>query len=230
MGKITVKHYLNTKAKPVFINGEKHYKIKILGTVNRYTFRIDSLDFSEHYTEAKYNEICSTKEKEFDSEAITVQNLIDSQLNATGMEFDFMLFNLVYKTMPKHSIFPLSTNDIYEFSIHDLIGNVIPNLLSEEIVKRAITAKPFTYLDFFSPKIQEIIIKDNSDNDILFMQEREKETYYKLAKNAMVAIFCYYFEIAIKPLSISIEKYDRLFIYFPLLTKIEAFETMVQKC
>lgn len=227
MGKITVKHYLNTKAKPVFINGEKHYKIKILGTVNRYTFRIDSLAFSEHYTEAKYNEICLTKEKDFDSEAITVQNLIDSQLKATEMEFDFMLFNLVYKTMPKHAIFPLSPNDIYEMSIHDLISNAIPNLLSEEIIKRAITTKPFTYLDFFTPKTQEIIIKDNVNNDILFMQE-EKEAYHKFAKKVMEAVFCYYFDIVIKPISISIEKYDSLFRYFPILKKEDAFDMLVQ--
>jgi hypothetical protein len=55
MGKITVKHYLNTKTQPAVINNENHYPVYIQITVNRKTTKYRSITF------------CKLSEKEFNN-------------------------------------------------------------------------------------------------------------------------------------------------------------------
>lgn len=55
MGKITVKHYLNTNLKPYEMDGEKLYKLYFLLRYNNKNTKIKSL-VNEEMTEAEYNE------------------------------------------------------------------------------------------------------------------------------------------------------------------------------
>lgn len=61
MGKITVKHYLNTNLKPYIINGEKYYKIYVLIRADTQNTKIKSDISANEYTEKEFEKHISDK-------------------------------------------------------------------------------------------------------------------------------------------------------------------------
>ena len=57
MGKITVKHYLNTNLKPYIIDGEKYYKIYVLIRADTQNTKIKSDVSSNEYTETEFEKL-----------------------------------------------------------------------------------------------------------------------------------------------------------------------------
>jgi len=78
MGKITIKHFLNTNLKPYVINKLNYYSIYLLITANRKTTKLKSLVFNEYYTEKDFEEI-------FYSENIEDKNLIKNEISAINI-------------------------------------------------------------------------------------------------------------------------------------------------
>lgn len=75
MGKITIKHFLNTNLKPYVINKQNYYSIYVLITANRKTTKIKSLIFDEYYTENDFEDIFNSEENED-------KNLIKNEISA----------------------------------------------------------------------------------------------------------------------------------------------------
>ena len=99
MGKITVKHYLNTNLKPYIINGDKYFSIYVLVTANRQNTKVKSNAFNEYYSEKDFAEIINPKNKidlaairNEETAIINIASLIISELEI----FDTTLFAAIY--------------------------------------------------------------------------------------------------------------------------------------
>ena len=57
MGKITIKHFLNTNLKPYIINKQNYYSVYLLITAQRKTTKVKSLVFDEYYSESDFESI-----------------------------------------------------------------------------------------------------------------------------------------------------------------------------
>lgn len=113
MGKITVKHYLNTNLKPYVINGEKYYSIYILVTANRQNTKIKSAKFCELYTESDFEEIIAESNTYLKDEIAVITNISNLIIESLG-EFDASFFSALYGFLSNVFVFNL---DIQLFSI-----------------------------------------------------------------------------------------------------------------
>lgn len=71
MGKISIKHFLNTNLKPYIINKQNYYSIYVLITAQRKTTKVKSITFNEYYTESDFNDIFSS---ESNDDKIMIEN------------------------------------------------------------------------------------------------------------------------------------------------------------
>jgi len=110
MGKITVKHYLNTNLKPYIINGEKYFSIYLLVTVNRQTTKVKSVYYKEYYSEKDFQDITEKTNIEdlevINNEEITVKNLIEMIIQELST-FDSVLFSCIYNYYQTIHIFDI---------------------------------------------------------------------------------------------------------------------------
>jgi hypothetical protein len=111
MGKITVKHYLNTNLKAYIINGEKYYSIYALVTANRQNTKVKSIAFNEYYTERDFEEINNQNNIEdytiIKNEEVTIINIASLILNEFET-FDTTLFAAIYNYFKDIFVFELS--------------------------------------------------------------------------------------------------------------------------
>lgn len=168
MGKITIKHFLNTNLKPYVINKKNYYTIYILITANRKTTKLKSLVFDEYYTEKDFEDI-------FNSEEITDKNLIANEINAINIISEISIealseFNTsfltayinfsntisVWKPETEIKIFERST-----FESNNIFGVSIDRIYTE-IGKD----KEITIFEFFSLETQNIAIKYLKKNNV----------------------------------------------------------------
>ena len=110
MGKITVKHYLNTNLKPYIIRGERYYSIYALVSANRQNTKVKSNAFNEYYSEKDFEEIFNPENREdyevLRNEEITISNiagLIVGELQS----FDTALFAAIYNYYQNIYIFDI---------------------------------------------------------------------------------------------------------------------------
>ncbi len=100
MGKITVKHYLNTNLKPYIINGENYYSIYVLIRANRQNTKVKSKCFEEYYTESDFEEIISNENTDDNKrlkDEITALELIAELLLDMFGKFDTVLYSAIFQ-------------------------------------------------------------------------------------------------------------------------------------
>ena len=174
MGKITVKHYLNTNLKPYVINKENYYSIYMLVTVNRKNTKIKSLAFSEYYSEKDFEEIINPNNKEdfelLRSEADTITKIIEL-LNTINDDFDTTLFAAIYNYFPEIYVFEIDLESIhYHENGKKYVVNLykedknklninISDLFQEEFSLKENQAKGMSVYTFFSPMGQFMLKK-----------------------------------------------------------------------
>lgn len=152
MGKITVKHYLNTNLKPYIINGEKYYSIYSLVTVNRQNTKVKSVFYNEYYTEKDFTEIMDKTNKEdfenIDNEVITITNLINILLREFD-DFDFVLFSAIYNFYQTIHIFDVHIEN--HLSTKDDGTNLYVSLYEKDQNKAGLSIDTF-FIEPFSIK------------------------------------------------------------------------------
>lgn len=99
MGKITIKHFLNTNLKPYIINKQNYYSVYLLITAQRKTTKVKSIVFDEYYSESDFESI-------FNSNDSSDKNMIDNEINSVNIiseliinelkEFDTNFFTAYY--------------------------------------------------------------------------------------------------------------------------------------
>lgn len=125
MGKITIKHYLNTNLKPYIIKGECYYSIYIMIVVNRKNTKVKSITFEELYTEKDFEEIICEDNDLLQQEITAIENLCLLVQDVIGA-FDTSFFSAYYSSMQNMFVgdiefeLPNSHND---FSIWDKTRN-----------------------------------------------------------------------------------------------------------
>lgn len=187
MGKITVKHYLNTNLKPYMVRGEKYFTVYMLITVNRKSTKIPSKEFGELHTETEFEELIISNE--LDYEAKTVENLIATQLEVCNGDFDTQLFSAYYNLLPNYYL-----NDS-----HCLEGIGDINTYDGKYSQSG-----WSLYDWFKPDVQENIIYELNN-------PREHVSPYvkKITKDINIlnqAILIGFFEI-LSYISVSVAKY-----------------------
>ena len=187
MGKITVKHYLNTNLKPYLVRGEKYYSVYILITVNRKTTKVPSLEFGEFQTESDFEDIINTPE--MINEVQTIENIISSQLDLFDGEFDTQLFSAFYNLMPNYKIGKLDSRiaDLNTYEGKYLNGG-------------------WGFYDWFMPETQMYIVKILNTNTFDSKQLNTISRDIKVLNKAILVLF---FGI-ISLLSKSMNKYRTL--------------------
>ena len=154
MGKITVKHYLNTNLKPYLINGEQYFSIYVLVTANRQNTKVKSKAFNEYYTENDFNEIINPiNSEEFEAikneeKAIgNIANLVYSVIDG----FDTTLFAAIYNYYESIFIFDI---DIESFKV-----NKDENIESVNLYNKSQNNLSIDISSFF---IKEFSLKENN--------------------------------------------------------------------
>ncbi|WP_392448621.1 hypothetical protein ACF3OB_05055 [Capnocytophaga canis] len=91
MGKITVKHFLNTNLKPYIINKQNYFSIYIFITAKRKTTKVKSIMFDEYYSESDFDSIFNSDDENdlqmIKDEISTLTTITELIMEATG-EFD----------------------------------------------------------------------------------------------------------------------------------------------
>lgn len=100
MGKITVKHYLNTNLKPYIVGDSKYYKIYFLFRYQNNNTKIRSLVSDDEYTEDEFNSIIADTSnlinKRIANEVRLIERLVDI-INDNNIAFDMKVFNDFWK-------------------------------------------------------------------------------------------------------------------------------------
>ena len=81
MGKITVKHYLNTNLKPYVIDGEKYYKIYVLIRSNTQNTKVKSDISNAEFTEKEFKKLTSDRNSELSQSIDLETKLIEFIVN-----------------------------------------------------------------------------------------------------------------------------------------------------
>lgn len=138
MGKITVKHYLNTNLKPYIIKGENYYSIYVMVVINRKNTKVKSISFEELYTENDFEEIQNENNDMIKQEIAVIENVCLLTQNFLG-DFDASFFSAYYSFL--HDIFI----DEIDFELYKA-----PNyhLFSGKNNKLNIAMEPFIFGDF----------------------------------------------------------------------------------
>lgn len=111
MGKITVKHYLNTNLKPYIIRSENYYSMYVMVVVNRKNTKVKSISFEELYTENDFEEIQSDSDSLLIQEVAVIEKLCSLIQDVLG-DFDATFFSAYYSLMKDIFI------DSVDFEIH----------------------------------------------------------------------------------------------------------------
>lgn len=98
MGKITVKHYLNTNLKPYVIRSENYYSMYVMVVVNRKNTKVKSISFEELYTENDFEEIQSDSDGLLIQEIAVIEKLCSLIQDVLG-DFDTTFFSAYYSLM-----------------------------------------------------------------------------------------------------------------------------------
>lgn len=98
MGKITVKHYLNTNLKPYIIRGENYYSMYIMVVVNRKNTKVKSISFEELYTEKDFEDILSDSDSLLTQEIAVIEKVCSLIQEVLG-DFDTTFFSAYYSLM-----------------------------------------------------------------------------------------------------------------------------------
>lgn len=176
MGKITVKHYLNTNLKSYKINGEDYYSVYILITANRQNTKVKSIKFNELYTENDYKELIKENNPNLDLEVSSITNLSTIMINVLG-NFDTSFFTLLYTSsedkiinpiiesvnyIDMYLVFESNDNGAYELCLSDKELNKfninITELFQKKQLKRD-NADTMTVFYWFSNKVQIELLK-----------------------------------------------------------------------
>jgi len=99
MGKITVKHYLNTNLKPYYLGDEKLYKLYFLLRYNNKNTKIKSL-LNVEMTEAEYSKGISENENNLNTRIANEISFVEKVIEIaekTNIPFDMKLFNDVWQ-------------------------------------------------------------------------------------------------------------------------------------
>lgn len=148
MGKITVKHYLNTNLKPYIINGDKYFSIYALVTANRQNTKVKSNAFNEYYTEKDFEEISNPENSEdyeiIKNEEITIINIANLILSEFET-FDTTLFAAIYNYFQSIFVFDI---DIESCSISTTDSTIRVNLYQKDKNKAGIDISEFFILPF----------------------------------------------------------------------------------
>jgi len=95
MGKITVKHYLNTNLKPYLIGDEKYYKVYFLLRYQNKSTKLKSITNLE-YTESEYKSIIEDSNniinKRLNNEVVFIEKIIET-IEILNIPFDIQVFN-----------------------------------------------------------------------------------------------------------------------------------------
>lgn len=122
MGKITVKHYLNTNLKPYIIRGENYYSMYVMVVVNRKNTKVKSISFEELYTERDFEDIQSVNDNLLTQEVAVIEKLCLLIQDVLG-DFDTTFFSAYYSL----------TKDIFIDSVDfEMHGRDKFNIWSEE--------------------------------------------------------------------------------------------------
>lgn len=195
MGKITVKHYLNTNLKPYIINGDRYFSIYALVTANRQNTKVKSKAFNEYYTESDFKEITNPENKEdfeiIEKESITIAkiaNLLIEELN----DFDTSLFAAIYNYY--QSIFILELG-LDSFENRRAGSSMIINLYEKDKNKTGIDidsffiesfslkenqSKGMSLFTWFSPVAQNELERFLTENNCLYDIKRTIEILNKI--------------------------------------------------
>lgn len=198
MGKITVKHYLNTNTKPLVVKGEDYYSIKLLVTVNRYTTRLTSVEFGELYTQQMFDEIEKGEDFQYmEKEETTIKNIVTAQLELNNNEFDSLLFNVLCKTMFTATL--TESKELFRIiSDRYKLKHIVSNHYSGGCSFLGLDY--FSFWDFYNPSTQEKITSALIDNGF------DKSEILKINKAAI----CLHFEQTISVLAKNVHKYKPL--------------------
>ncbi|GHS90811.1 hypothetical protein FACS1894203_0340 [Bacteroidia bacterium] len=181
MGKITVKHYLNTNLKPYIINGEKYFTIYALVTANRQNTKVKSKVFNEYYTENDFIEITDENNKEdfitLQNEAKTIENIANELINKVEI-FDTALFSAIYNYFQEIFIYDLDIQvykegntvvDLYDKNKNKL-GIAIDQFFIKEFSMKESRAKGMSLFTWFSPlgqtELEKFLFESNCKFDI----------------------------------------------------------------
>lgn len=135
MGKITVKHYLNTNLKPYIVRGESYYSIYIMIVVNRKNTKVKSITFEELYTEKDFEEILNEDNDLLRQEIIAIENLCLLIQDTIGI-FDTSFFSAYYTSM----------HDLFVDTIDYELANI--NFWNKERNKLGLSISDFVFGDF----------------------------------------------------------------------------------
>lgn len=200
MGKITVKHYLNTNLKPYLINGEQYFSIYALVTANRQNTKVKSKVFNEYYTENDFNELLNPKNKEdlklIQDEERAIINITSLIFNVTDV-FDTSLFAAIYNYYQSIYIFDIDIQlfkirigeketivDLYNES-KNILGIDISTFFISEFSLKENNSKGMSLFTWFSPigqtELKRFLEKSNCNseaietlNKIVFFKSFEK--------------------------------------------------------
>lgn len=96
MGKITVKHYLNTNLKPYIVGEDKYYKIYLLIRTNNKNTKLKSVISDDEFTQEEYDEIIKDEDNiinKFIQIETNVYTKIIEQIEIDRKEFDIQILN-----------------------------------------------------------------------------------------------------------------------------------------
>ena len=186
MGKITVKHYLNTNLKPYLINGEKYFSIYALVTANRQNTKVKSKVFNEYYSENDFSEITNAKNKAdynlIQGEIETIKNIANMTLSISD-GFDTALFAAIYNYYESIYIYDIDiqvfavgnendkkTVDLYDKTKNSL-GISIDKLFIKDFSLKENNSKGMSLFTWFSPtgqdELKKFLQEYNCDNEAI---------------------------------------------------------------
>ncbi len=225
MGKITVKHFLNTNLKPYNINGVKYYSIYLLVTANRQNTKVKSYTYNEYYSENDFIEITNSDNKEdsalLNNEVQTVTTIAEMIINELEL-FDTALFAAIYNFFSSIYVFELNLDHIfidagnkkYIIDLHDKTKNKLGINISDYFLKefsmKENNSNGMSIYTYYSPIGQKELhnfLKDSHIpmdineaikilNQLVFYKACEKLSWIFRGSNKYSAL---------------LEKYDRLF-------------------
>ncbi len=166
MGKITVKHFLNTNLKPYVINKQNYYSIYVFVTANRKTTKLKSIMFDEYYSENDFDSIFNSNEEEdirmIKNEVSTITRITELILEVTG-EFDttflasyFTFSNTITLLGADAEVFEYEGKEVNTYRGKNKLNFKLDALFLE--VGHNIQKEMFIY-EFFSDEVQEKALK-----------------------------------------------------------------------
>jgi len=105
MGKITVKHYLNTKVQPEVINDENYYPVYIQITINRKTTAYRSISLTE-LTEIQFNKYIQGYEYKanFTGLGVSVKEYFEKEPERIKKAFEYIIRHFKINKINKNNI------------------------------------------------------------------------------------------------------------------------------